>query len=233
MTAGAKKTRRLKTIGASLIKPMLVLLLILGGRDAQAECTVTLSKIAESLDGHSTTRTTVRRVFHHDGYWYVFCGDVRDKVYVNFFVTSTDGVNWSGRKVGSGGGLAGGQYGAPNLPETAIVYGDQIYGCYTEAGEYSIRSGTLAGGDITWTPGHPIAPAHVDETTRDFYFYYPDIMIEQDGLISISLRHAHKTGTTQRLDPAFVISTKPGDISKLAAAPGSDRLRTARETRRP
>lgn len=217
MTVATKTARWLKTIEASAVNPILVALLLLIVHDAQAECTVTLSKIAESLDGHSTTRTTVRRVFHHAGYWYVFCGDVRDKVYQNFFVSSTDGINWSKRKVGSGGGVAGGQYGAPNLPETAVVYGDRIYGCYTEAGEYSIRSGTLAGGEITWTHGHQIAPAYVDKTTRDFYFYYPDIMIEEDGLISISLRHSHKTGATQRLDPALVISTNPNDISSWQA----------------
>jgi hypothetical protein len=51
------------------------------------------------------------------------------------------------------------EIGAPNLPETAILYRDQIYGCYSEQGELRIRSGTLAGGQITWTQGHSIAPA--------------------------------------------------------------------------
>ncbi len=213
MTVVSKEVRWLKTIGASVIEPILVLLLVLVGHSAQAECTIRLSKIAESLDGHSTTRTTVRRVFHHDGYWYVFCGDVRNKVYLNFFVTSIDGINWSERKVGSGGGVAGGHYGASNLPETAIVYGDQIYGCYSEKGDTCIRSGTLAGGDIAWTHGHRIVPAYVDKNTRDFYHYYPDIMIEEDGFLSITFRHFHKSGTIPRMDPAFVVSTKPNNIA--------------------
>ena len=202
---------------ASAIKPILVVLLVLVGHDAGAEWTVTRSRIGDSLDGHSTTRTTVRRVFYHDGYWYVFCGDVRDKVYCNFFVTSTDGINWSGRKIGSGGGVTGDEYGAPNLPETAIVYGDQIYGCYSEAGELRIRSGTLAGGDITWTNGHYIAPAYLDKTTRDFYGYYPDIMVGEDGFLSISLRHHHAWETTRRMDPAIVISAGPDDITRWQA----------------
>ena len=83
MTGFEKQDRWLKRIDTSVIKPLLVLLLVVIGRDAGAEYTITLSEIAESFDGHSTTRTTVRRVFHHDGYWYVFCGDVRNKVYCN------------------------------------------------------------------------------------------------------------------------------------------------------
>ena len=217
MTATAERSRWLKAISASAIKPILVLLCVLIGHEARAECTVTLSKIAESLDGHSTTRTTVRRVFHHDGYWYVFCGDVRNKVYYNFFVTSTDGIHWSERKVGTGGGVTGSEYGTVNLPETAIVYGDRIYGCYSENGKLRIRSGTLAGGDITWTNGHDIAPAYVDKTTRNFYHYYPDIMIEENGFISISLRHCHNWEATQKMDPAFVISTRANDITSWQA----------------
>jgi hypothetical protein len=212
-----RSDHRMKTLGGFVDLPILVLLLTLAGRGAGAEWTLTRSKIGESLDGHSTTRTTVRRVFHHDGYWYVFCGDIRDKVYHNFFVTSTDGVNWSERKVGSGGGVAGGPYGAPDLPETAIVYGDQVYGCYTENGELLVRSGTLAGGDITWTNGHSVAPGRTDETTRDFYFYYPDIMIEENGMFSVSLRHYHKSETTQTLSPALVISMHPNDITDWQA----------------
>jgi len=217
MTVVSRKNRWLKKIETSVVKPILVLLLALVCHSAQAEYKIRLSKVAESMDGHSTTRTTVRRVFHHDGYWYVFCGDVRNKVYVNFFVTSTDGINWSGRKVGSGGGVAGGQYGAANLPETAIVYGDQIYGCYSEKGSTCIRSGTLADGDITWRHGHSIAPGYVDENTREFYHYYPDIMVEEDGRLSMSVRHYHKSGATPRLDPAFVLSPNPNDIANWQA----------------
>jgi len=217
MKVVSKKDRWLKTAGLSVAAPILVWLFILNGHNAQAECTISLSKVAESLDGHSTTRTTVRRVFHHDGYWYLFCGDVRNEVYHSFFVTSTDGVNWSDRKVGAGGGVAGGQYGAANLPETAIVYGNQIYGCYSEKGELRIRSGTLADGNIAWRHGHRVAPGRVDENTQDFYSYYPDIMIEEDGLLSITLRHVHKSGTSLTLNPAFVTSAKPNDIASWDA----------------
>ena len=217
MRVAATEHRRQKTIDVFVIAPILVFVFVLAAQRSWAECTIRLSKIAESLDGHSTTRTTVRRVFHHDGYWYVFCGDVRDRVYCSFFVTSTDGINWSERKIGSGGDLAGGQYGAPDLPETAIVYGDQIYGCYSEKGELCIRSGTLARGNINWSPGHCIAAGPSDKTRGDFYFYYPDIMIEEDGSFSISLRHHHKLGTTQKLNPALVISANPRDITKWRA----------------
>jgi len=166
------------------------------------------------MDGHSTTRTTVRRVFHVDGYWYVFCGDVRDRVYQNFFVASADGIGWSGRRVGSGGGVEAGPHGAaPNLPETAIACGDTIYGCYTEAGELRIRAGRLAGGRIAWSDGHPIAPASVGKTTRDAYGYYPDIMVDGDGLISITLRHFSVVDTVRRLVPALVLSANPRDIA--------------------
>lgn len=217
MTVAAKRYGWQETIDVSVIMPILVLLLALPGQGARAEPTIKLSRVGESLDGHGTTRTTVRRVFHHDGYWYVFCGDVRDRVYHSFFVTGTDGINWSQRKIGSGGDLAGGQYGAPDLPETAIVYGDRVYGCYSEKGELCIRSGTLARGDIHWSGGQSIVPGPGDKTTRDFYFYYPDIMIEGDGSLSISLRHHHMSGTTHRLDPALVISANPGDITKWRA----------------
>ena len=215
MLSGRKQ--RLRTIVISFVKLIPVLLLALGGRDVAAECKITLSRIGGSLDGHSTTRTTVRRVFRHDGHWYVFCGDVRNKVYRNFFATSADGINWSGRKVGSGGGVMSGEHGATNLPETAIVYGNRIYGCCSEKGELRIRSGTLADGDIAWTDGHAIAPAYVDKTTRDFYGYYPDIMMEGDGRLSISLRHYRKGETTQSLNPAFVMSSHPGDITSWQA----------------
>jgi hypothetical protein len=211
------RDRWLKRGNSFVIKVMLVLLLVLAGHDATADHTIKLSKVGDSLDGHSTTRTTVRRVFHHDGHWYVFCGDVHNGVYHNFFVSSTDGIHWSDRKVGSGGAIAGNEIGAPNLPETAILYRDQIYGCYSEQGELRIRSGRLAGGQITWTQGHSIAPAYVDKSTQNFYHYYPDIMIEEDGYISISLRHSHKSGPTQRLDPAIVISTGPNDIASWQA----------------
>jgi hypothetical protein len=217
MAVALTRDRWRRTIDRFIIQPILVLLLAAVAHGVHAQCTIRLSKVAESLDGHSTTRTTVRRVFHHNGYWYVFCGDVRDGVYHSFFVTSTDGINWSQRKIGSGGGVTGGQYGAPNLPETAIVYGDQIYGCYPEKGEFCIRSGTLANGDINWTHGHRIAPARVDKNTQSFYHYYPDIMTEADGFLSISLRHYHKSGATDRLDPAFVVSSNPNDITSWRA----------------
>jgi hypothetical protein len=142
---------------------------------------------------------------------------VHNGVYENFFATSTDGINWSERKVGSGGEIAGSEIGAPNLPETAIVYGDQIYGCYSENGELRIRSGTLSGGEITWTRGHSIAPTYADKSTRNFYHYYPDIMIEEDGFLSMSLRHSHGLGPTLRMDPAFVMSTNPNDIASWRA----------------
>ena len=213
MTGLAEKRQWLKGFGASVIRSLLVLLLVLVGREVGAELSIELSKIGESLDVHSTTRPTVRRVFHHDGYWYVFCGDKRDKVYCNFFATSTDGINWSERKVGSGGGIAAGPYGAANLPETAIVYGDRIYGCYSEKGKFRIRSGRLSDGDINWTDGQYIAPAYVDKSSRDFYGYYPDIMVEEDGFISLSLRHVHPGETAQKLDPAFVVSVRPNDVT--------------------
>ena len=148
MTLRAEPDRRNKT-GDERIKSMLLLpfllplLLAAAGRGVTAEYTVAHSRIGASFDGHSTTRTTVRRVFRHDRYSYVFCGDVRDRVYYNFFATSTDGIDWSERKVGSGGDIAAGPHGAPDLPETAIVYGDRIYGCYSEEGELRIRSGRL------------------------------------------------------------------------------------------
>jgi hypothetical protein len=217
MTATEQRDRWRKTVLASVIKPLLVLLLVVVGHGEGAEFTVKVSKIGESLDGHSTTRTTVRRVFYHDGHWYVFGGDVRDKVYQNFFVTSTDGISWSDRKIGSGGGVTGDQYGAPNLPETALVRGDQVYGCYSEKGELRIRRGTLGRGDITWAPGHRVGTAYVDRSTQDFYGYYPDIMIEESGLLSMSLRHHHVSGKTNHMDPAFVISAKPDDITSWHA----------------
>jgi hypothetical protein len=138
MEAVMNRDRWLKRGNSFVIKVMLVLLLVLAGHDATADHTIKLSKVGDSLDGHSTTRTTVRRVFHHDGHWYVFCGDVHNGVYHNFFVSSTDGIHWSDRKVGSGGAIAGNEIGAPNLPETAILYRDQIYGCYSEQGEFAI-----------------------------------------------------------------------------------------------
>ena len=194
-----------------------VLLLALYGADAGAQHTITRSTIARTMDGHGTTRTTVRRVFHHRGIWYVFCGDVRDRVYTNFFVTSADGITWSGRKVGSGGGVMGDELGAPNLPETAIVHDDQILGCYTEQGELRIRRGTLADGDITWTDGHAIAPAFVDGATPNFYGYYPDIVMDTDGFVSLSLRHHHVRESTRRLDPALVLATRAKDITSWQA----------------
>ena len=209
----AKIIHWLKFFNASAIKPILIVLFALLSHAAVAEYTVTLSKIADSLDGHSTTRTTVRRVFHHDGYWYVFCGDRRNDSYCNFFATSTDGINWSARKVGTGGGITGDEYGATNHPETAIVYGNQIYGCYSEKSELFIRSGTLTDGDIVWKNGNILAPTYVDKSTRNFFGYYPDIMIEEDGYISISLRHYQQSETNSKLNPTFVISTKPYDIS--------------------
>ena len=212
MTTVTATKFRMTNFLSSVIKPILLMLLILICQYVEAQYTVTLSKIGESLDGHSTTRTTVRRVFFHDGYWYVFCGDQRNNVYCNFFVTGTDGINWSDRKSGTGGGVIGDEYGAPNLPETAIVYGNQIYGCYSESGEFKIRSGTLTGGNISWIDGHYISPAYVDKSTRNFYGYYPDIMIGEDGFISMTLRHAYTVDTTTKLNPAFVISAKPNSI---------------------
>jgi len=207
----------MSTVSAPLVKPLLVILLAAAGHGAGAEYAVKLSKIGESLDGHSTTRTTVRRVFRHDGHWYVFCGDVRDKVYSSYFVTSTDGVSWSEAKTGSGGGVAGGEFGAPNLPETAIVHGDRIYGCYREDGQLRIRRGTPARGDITWEPGFRVDEGYLDRSTKDFYGYYPDIMVEEDGRLSISLRHHRLSGETSRLNPAFVVSAKPGGITSWQA----------------
>jgi hypothetical protein len=217
MTRDVRGKRWAETIGISAFGSLLALLLILIGQDARAEYVLARSRIGESLDGHSTTRTTVRRVFHVDGYWYVFCGDVRDKVYTNFFTTSTDGMNWSERKVGSGGGIEAGAYGAPNLPETAIVYGDRIYGCYSEKGELRVRGGKLSEGDIAWTDGYLLGPAYAGKTTRSFYGYYPDIMIEEDGRISISLRHFHSDGEARKLDPASVVSARPNDITSWRA----------------
>jgi hypothetical protein len=213
MTGSPESGRGQKRLSGAVTKSILVLLLVLIGRAAGADYTVVLSRIGDSLDGHSTTRTTVRRVFHVNGYWYVFCGDVRNKIYCNFFATSTDGVNWSERQVGSGGGIKPGPFGAPNLPETAIVYGDRAYGCYSEEGEFRIRSGRLSEGDITWTGGHRVAPAYVGKATRNSYGYYPDIMVEESGFISISLRHAHAGETGLNLDLAYVVSARPNDIT--------------------
>ncbi len=66
-----------------------------------------------------------------------------------------------------------------------------------------IRGGTLVRGDITWSPGHRIAPAYIDRSTEDFCGYYPDIVIDEDGFLSMSLRHHHSFGKEQRHGPGI------------------------------
>ena len=50
------------------------------------------------------------------------------------FVTSQDGVNWSGRKVGKGGGVTSDQYGSPDYHESPIVIGNKVYSTASDNG---------------------------------------------------------------------------------------------------
>lgn len=185
---------------------------------------VTHSKIDDTQDGHGTTRTTVRHVFYYHGQWYVFCGDHRGGnpgTYYSFFVTSTDGVNWSARKIGSGGGITGNRYGSTSVPETPIVYGNTVYGAYTDSSTNNlmVRSGTLTDGNITWSAASVAAPGLV--SPRETYAYYPDIMIETDGRLSMTVRHYYLDGQSKaHLDPAYIVSTNPGDITSWQAPHG-------------
>jgi hypothetical protein len=64
MTGSSGPGRGQKRLSATVTKSILVLLLVVIGRAAGAEYSISISRIGDSLDGYSTTRTTVRRVFH-------------------------------------------------------------------------------------------------------------------------------------------------------------------------
>ncbi|MCP4610270.1 MAG: hypothetical protein GY845_16290 [Planctomycetes bacterium] len=175
---------------------------------------ITHSKIDDTADSHGTTRTTVRHVFHCDGQWYVFCGDHRKETYYAFFVTSTDGINWSGRKVGKGGGITSNKYGSPDFHESPMVIDNKVYNTMTDSGTNNlmIRSGTIANGNITWSTSSIVARGKL--SPRETYSYYPDAMVEEDGRLSLTIRHYYiDESSKSHLDPAFVVATKAGDIT--------------------
>ena len=159
----------------------LLLLLFIAGNAGGVTYNVTHSKIDDTADSHGTTRTTVRHVFRCDGLWYVFCGDHRGKTYYSFFVTSPDGVNWSGRKAGNGGGVTSGLYGSPDYYESPLVIDNRVYSTWQDSStnHLMIRCGTIAEGTITWSPVSIVVQGN--RSPRESYGYYPDLMIEADG----------------------------------------------------
>jgi hypothetical protein len=179
---------------------------------------VTHSKIDDTEDSHGTTRTTVRHVFYREGQWYVFCGDHRNDTYYAFFVTSTDGINWSQRKVGKGGQIRADRYGSPDYQEYSLVIGNKVYCTANDSGTNNlvIRSGRIAKGDIIWSA--PSIAAKGTSSPRESYGYYPDVMIEADGYLSFTCRHYYVDESSKpHIDPAFVITTNPGDITDWQA----------------
>jgi len=192
----------------------LLLLVCMAGNAFGVAYNVTHSKIDDTADSHGTTRTTVRHVFRCDGQWYVFCGDHREDTYYSFFVTSQDGVNWSGRKVGKGGGVTSDQYGSPDYHESPMVIGNRVYITASDnsTNHLMIRRGMIENSDITW--GAPSIVARGKLSPRESYGYYPDIMIEADGRLSFTCRHYYVDESSKpHLDPAFLITIKSDDIT--------------------
>jgi hypothetical protein len=75
-----------------------------------------------------------------------------------------------------------------------------------------IRRGEIANGDIIWSAPAIIAQGKL--SPRESYGYYPDIMIEADGRLSLTCRHYYVDELSKpHLDPVFVVTSKPGDIS--------------------
>ncbi|MCP4257727.1 MAG: hypothetical protein GY774_09410 [Planctomycetes bacterium] len=203
-----------RTKVALLTFVVLFLLACVAGSAFGITYNVTHSKIDNTADSHGTTRTTVRHVFHYDGQWYVFCGDHREKTYYAFFVTSTDGINWSKRKVGTGDGVTSDKYGSPDYHESPLVVGNKVYITKNDSGTNNlmIRSGTIANGNITWSAPSIVARGKL--SPRESFGYYPDTMIEEDGHLSFTCRHYYVDELSRpHLDPAFVVTTKPGDIT--------------------
>ncbi|MDA2925230.1 hypothetical protein MYX65_11380, partial [Acidobacteria bacterium AH-259-L09] len=171
---------------------------------------VTIVKLDSARGAHVTTRTTIRRVWRHEGVWFVTYGTGGPQSR-EVYRTSRDGLSWSQRKQRPDGGLT-----------------------YFDGGKgyaYRTKGGPVADNPNIWAFKHWISTARVQgesiqwgdrveffkEPPKQMYFYYVQPRVDSTGRICMTMRHVDRSeGGGVQHPPQSIVwfrSKEPGQIS--------------------